>query len=145
MITVPTHKCHKSPFRHSKTIYIFTSGRVILTVQIHGRTKLLKVLKWPLQNGPSIPESSRICAILLQDFMKRSVCWCGGGDAVTVFRAIEPGSTYLRTLAASTIIQLFVEIVWKFKNLLFSKNKNLWRKIENRMGMFYFLMWNLQI
>jgi hypothetical protein len=34
-----------------------------------------------------------------------------GGDALTIFRAIEPGSTYLRTSAASTIIQLFVEIV----------------------------------
>jgi len=28
MIIVPTHKCHKSPFKHSKTIYVFTFGRV---------------------------------------------------------------------------------------------------------------------
>jgi hypothetical protein len=26
MITRPTHKRHKSPFKHSKTIYVFTSG-----------------------------------------------------------------------------------------------------------------------
>jgi hypothetical protein len=25
MITAPTHKRHKSPFKHSKTIYVFTS------------------------------------------------------------------------------------------------------------------------
>jgi hypothetical protein len=48
-----------------------------------------------------------------------------GGDALTVFRTIEPGSTYLSTLAASRIIQSFVKIVRKFKNILFSKNKNL--------------------
>jgi len=60
MITVPAHKCHKSPFKHSKTIYVFTSGWVIVTVQIHDRKKLLKALKWPLQNGPSTPESSKI-------------------------------------------------------------------------------------
>jgi len=35
MITVPTNKLHKSPFKHSKTIYVFTSGRVIVTLQIH--------------------------------------------------------------------------------------------------------------
>ncbi len=51
MITVPTHKRHKSPFKHSKTIYVFTSGRVIVTVQINSRKKILKGLKWPLQNG----------------------------------------------------------------------------------------------
>jgi hypothetical protein len=39
MITVPTHKRHKSPFKHSKTIYIFTSRPVIVTVQIHSRKK----------------------------------------------------------------------------------------------------------
>jgi len=51
MITVPTHKRHKIPFKQSKTIYIFTSGRVIVTVQIYSRKKILKGLKWPLQNG----------------------------------------------------------------------------------------------
>ncbi len=65
---VPTHKCHKSPFKHSKTIYVFTSGWVIVTVQIHSRK---------MQNGPSIPESNRICPILLQDLMERGVCQCG--------------------------------------------------------------------
>jgi hypothetical protein len=35
MVTVPTHKRHKSPFERSKTIYVFTSGPVIVTVHIH--------------------------------------------------------------------------------------------------------------
>jgi hypothetical protein len=52
MITVPTHKCHKSSFKHSKTIHVFASGPLIITVQIHSRKKLLKGLKWPLQNRP---------------------------------------------------------------------------------------------
>jgi hypothetical protein len=30
-------------------------GTRLVIVQIHGRKKLLKGLKWPLQNGPSIP------------------------------------------------------------------------------------------
>ncbi len=51
MITVPTHERHKSSFKHSNTIYVLTSGRVIVTVQIHSRKKILKGLKWPLQNG----------------------------------------------------------------------------------------------
>jgi hypothetical protein len=37
MITVPKHKRHKSPHKHSKTIYVFTSGQVIITVQIHSK------------------------------------------------------------------------------------------------------------
>jgi hypothetical protein len=36
MITVPSYKRHKSPFKHSKTIYVLTSGPVMATVQIHG-------------------------------------------------------------------------------------------------------------
>jgi hypothetical protein len=47
-------ECYKSPFKHSKTIYVFTSGWVIVTFQIHSRKKLLKGLTWPLQNGPLI-------------------------------------------------------------------------------------------
>jgi hypothetical protein len=34
MITIPTHKRHKNPFKHSKTIYVFTSAPVIVTVHI---------------------------------------------------------------------------------------------------------------
>jgi len=40
MIAVPTHKRHKRPFKQSKIIYIFTSGRVIATVQIYSGEKL---------------------------------------------------------------------------------------------------------
>jgi hypothetical protein len=35
MIIVATHKRHKTPFKHSKTIYVFTSAPVIGTVHIH--------------------------------------------------------------------------------------------------------------
>jgi hypothetical protein len=44
MITVPTNKRHKSPFQLSNTIYVFASGRVIVSVQIHIRKKILKGL-----------------------------------------------------------------------------------------------------
>jgi hypothetical protein len=74
MIIVPTlRKRHESSFKHSKTIlclYIWT--RVIVTVQIHSKKKLLKWLKWPL---PERQERSRIYALLLlQDLMKKGVC-----------------------------------------------------------------------
>jgi hypothetical protein len=78
MITVPTHKRRKSRLKHAKTIYVFTSGWVLVTFQIHSRKKFLKGLKWPLQNGPLIQESSKICAILLQDLMKKGVVPCVG-------------------------------------------------------------------
>jgi hypothetical protein len=32
----------------------------------------------------SLQERRRIYAILLQDLMKRGVCWCGVGDALTL-------------------------------------------------------------
>jgi hypothetical protein len=83
MITVLTHKCYKCPFKHSKTMYVLTSGWLIVSVQIHSRKKKLsRGLKWPLQNGTSIPRRSMTCAILMQDLMKRGVCWCVGGDAL---------------------------------------------------------------
>jgi hypothetical protein len=37
MIIVPTHTRNKIPFKQPKTIYVFTSGRVIVIVQIHSR------------------------------------------------------------------------------------------------------------
>jgi len=40
LITVPTHKRHKRPFKYSTIIYIFTSGRVIVTVQIQSGKKI---------------------------------------------------------------------------------------------------------
>jgi len=42
-LSPPTNVIIKVPFKHSKTIYVFTSGRVIVTVQIHSRKKLLRV------------------------------------------------------------------------------------------------------
>jgi hypothetical protein len=69
MIIVPTHKCHKSPFQHSKIIYVFTSKRVIVTMQLHNRIVFLKGLKWTLQNGPLILYTNKIFIILLQDLM----------------------------------------------------------------------------
>ncbi len=58
MITVPTHKCHKKVLLNTqKTIYVFTSGRVIVTVEIHNsRTKAFKgvkmtTAKWTISTG----------------------------------------------------------------------------------------------
>jgi hypothetical protein len=45
MITILAHKRHKSPFKHSKTIYVFTCGWVIVIVQIHSRKTILKGVK----------------------------------------------------------------------------------------------------
>jgi len=42
MITVPTHNRHKRALKHSKTIDVFTSGAVIVNVQIHSSKKVLK-------------------------------------------------------------------------------------------------------
>jgi hypothetical protein len=52
---VPTHKCHKSA-QHSNTIYVFSSGRVIVTVEIHIRKKFFKGVNMTTANGPLIPE-----------------------------------------------------------------------------------------
>ncbi len=74
MITVPAHKRHKSPFKYSKTIYVFTSGRVIVIVELHSTFKGVKMAtaKWA-----SIQEHTTIYAILLQDLMTRVVYRCG--------------------------------------------------------------------
>jgi len=61
MIAVPTHKRDKSPFKHSKTIYVFTSGPVIVTVQIHSRKIDFEGVKMSTAKWTSIQE------ILLQD------------------------------------------------------------------------------
>jgi hypothetical protein len=82
MITVPTYKRHKRPFKHSKTIYVFTSGRVIITVRIHSRKNDLKRVKMATAKWTSIQEHSTIHAILLQDLIKRGVCTVWGGDAL---------------------------------------------------------------
>jgi len=84
MITVPTHKCHKKgPFKHSKTIYVFTSGRVIVTVEIHSEAKLLKGLKWPLQNGPSVPRTTAEFVLSCCKIEWKGVfAGVGGGDTM---------------------------------------------------------------
>jgi hypothetical protein len=90
MITVPTHKRQNSKMSLqslSKTIYVFTSGQVIVTVQILSRNHLFKGLKMTTAHGPSTPgrATNRVCAILLEDLMKRGVCQCGGGgDDITM-------------------------------------------------------------
>jgi len=84
MIIVPTHKRQKSPFKHSKTIYIFTYGRVIVSVQIHSRKKILKgvkmtTAKWTINTGVQQDLGYHVAR-----FMKRDVCRCGGGYALTL-------------------------------------------------------------
>jgi hypothetical protein len=41
MITIPTHKHQESPFKHSNTIYVFTSGGVVVNLQINRRKTIL--------------------------------------------------------------------------------------------------------
>jgi hypothetical protein len=79
---VPPTKIIKVPLKGWKIIYVFTSGRVIVTVQNHTRKEVFKRVEMTTAKWTSIQECSRICAILLQDLMKRSVCQCGGGDAL---------------------------------------------------------------
>ncbi len=75
MITIPTRKHHKSPFKHSKTIYIWRSSSHCPNQQYKNDFKWLKS---SLQNGhQSIGDRIRIYTILLQDLMKRGVCRCG--------------------------------------------------------------------
>jgi hypothetical protein len=89
----PTHKRHKSPFKHSKSFYVFTSGRVIVTVQIHSRKKLLKGLKWPLQNGPLILERSKDLCYPAARFNEKGCLLVWDGDVLTFLSCIFP-TTY---------------------------------------------------
>jgi hypothetical protein len=66
MITAPTHKRHKSPFKHSKTIYVFTSRPVIVSVQIHRRKQICR--------GENDHCTIDINTGAQQDLMKRGVC-----------------------------------------------------------------------
>ncbi len=79
MITVPTHKRHKKSFKHSKTIYVFTSGRVIVIVQIHSRKYIFKGVKMTTAKWTSVQERIRIHAILLEDLMKGGCLQVWGG------------------------------------------------------------------
>jgi hypothetical protein len=74
MISVPTHKRDKSTFKHSKTIYVFTSGPVIVTIQIHSRKKDFEGVKMSTAKWTSLQERSTIYAILLHNLMKRGIC-----------------------------------------------------------------------
>ncbi len=74
MITLRTHRRHKSPFQHSKTIDVFTSGPGIVNVQIHSIEKGFEGVKMTTANRTSIQERRTIYAIVLQDLMKRALC-----------------------------------------------------------------------
>jgi hypothetical protein len=41
MITIPTHKHPQSPFKHSKSIDVFTSARVVVILEINRRKTIL--------------------------------------------------------------------------------------------------------
>ncbi len=77
IITMPTHNHHKIPFKHPKTIYVFTSGPLKVTACPNTQQKKgLKGVKMTSSKLKSIPEQRRSYAVLLQDLMKRSVCRC---------------------------------------------------------------------
>jgi hypothetical protein len=81
MITVATQKRHKS---RSKTIYVFPSGRVVVTVQIHSRKKECKGVKMT-------PCQMDINTVLLQDLVKRGVCRCGVEMPLGPLQLVNPG------------------------------------------------------
>jgi hypothetical protein len=74
MIAVATHKRHKSPSKHSKTTYVFTSGRVIVAVQIQSRKDGFKGAKMATAKWTSIEEPSRIYPIYRAARSKQKGC-----------------------------------------------------------------------
>ncbi len=84
MITVTTHSRHKSSFKHSKTIYVFTSE-----------------LEWYLQNGHQYGSKAGFTLSCCKDLMKRGVCrcavemllvfayWCGGSMALNFVQILS--------------------------------------------------------
>ncbi len=99
MIAVPTHKCRKISFIHSKTIYVFTSGRVITTVQIHSREKLLKEFKWPLQNGPLKQQDLHYPAAR---FNEKGCLLVWGEDALKSMHIAQFGKSFLEEFSTPT-------------------------------------------
>jgi len=92
MITFPAHKCHKRPFKHSKTIYVFTSGGgLIVTVQIHSRKKAFKgvkmtTAKWTINTGEQQQHDLRYPAAR---FNEKGCLLVWGGDALTSISVVE--------------------------------------------------------
>jgi hypothetical protein len=86
MITVPTHKRHKTPSEHSKTIYVFTSGRVIVIVQIHSTKKDFEWVKMATAkmdiNNSGAQQDSRFLAAR---FNEKACLQVWGGDALRPF------------------------------------------------------------
>jgi hypothetical protein len=87
MITGPTNVI-KVPLNTERLFMFFTSGGVIVSVQIHSRKKLLKGLEWPLQKWTSVQEHSTIHAILPARLNEKKrgclLVWCG--DALKAFQ-----------------------------------------------------------
>jgi hypothetical protein len=81
MITVATHKRHKSPMKHSKSIYVFTSGPVIVTVQIHSKKRGLNDrCKIAINTGAQ--QDSRYPGARFNEKGCLQAC---GGDALTIY------------------------------------------------------------
>jgi hypothetical protein len=101
MVTVTTHSRHKSSFKHSKTIYVFTSGRVVVPLHVHSRKKILKELEWYLQNGHQYGSKAGFTLSCCKDLMKKGNCrcavemllvfayWCGGSMALNFVQILS--------------------------------------------------------
>jgi hypothetical protein len=92
MITVPTHKRHESPVKHSKTIHVFTSGPLIVTLQFHSRKKLLKGLKWPLQNRHQCRSRAGVmlsCCKIKWKGVFADVGWRCSQDATCIYNVLK--------------------------------------------------------
>jgi hypothetical protein len=99
----PTLSTKRWRHKHSKTIYVFTSGPVIVTTCPNlSRKKLLKGLKWPLQNRHQYQSGAGVTPILPQYLMKRGICRCGDGDA-------------RRTLHVSIMFWSCAQKLWDFQ------------------------------
>jgi hypothetical protein len=85
MITVSTHKRHRSPFKHSKTIYVFTSGQVIVTVQIHSRKKAFKGVKMTTAKWTIITREQQHLRYPATRFNEKGCLPVWGGDALSTY------------------------------------------------------------
>jgi len=62
-------------------MYVLTSGQLIVSFQIHSKKKAFKGVKMTAAKWTIITEEKQDMCIMMQDLMKRGVCWCGVGDA----------------------------------------------------------------
>jgi hypothetical protein len=81
MIAVPNHKRHKSPFKLSKSIYVFTSRLVIVNVQIYSRKTVFKAVNDVCKNDINKGEQ-QVLLYRVARFNENGCLQPCGGDAL---------------------------------------------------------------